>query len=366
MANNFNNLSILALFCIGWIQCLLNPNVHLTKSELTNMTQYHIYGIGAALVDTEIEVTDSDLSNLDIEKGVMTLVDEERQSFLLDKLDTASISRASGGSAANSIIAASYFGAKTFYSCRVANDDNGKFYLSDLGNANVEYHTNNGSSHGVTGKCLVMITPDAERTMNTFLGISETLGVEDIDEKALQNSQYVYIEGYLVTSSTGKPAAIKLRELASQHEVKVSMSLSDPAIVEYFGDGLREIIGDAPIDLLFCNEQEALNFTGGSSLDDAAEKLKSYAQTFAITLGARGALIFDGSRLFSVDSHAVEAVDSNGAGDMFAGAFLYAISQDKNYEQAAKLASKAASEVVSRFGPRLPAEHHEQILAYFV
>ncbi|MFL0804397.1 MAG: adenosine kinase [Agarilytica sp.] len=327
------------------------------------MTKYNIYGIGAALVDTEIEVSDNDLNTFKIEKGVMTLVDESRQNDLMEHLNEHLVAskRASGGSAANSIIAASYFGASTFYSCKVAGDDNGSFYLNDLSNAKVEFHVNNGSATGITGKCLVMITPDAERTMNTFLGISETLSEEDIDVEALKAADYAYIEGYLVTSDTGRPAAIKLRELSQEYGIKTAISLSDPAIVEFFHSGLTEIIGDG-VDLLFCNENEALNYTKTSSLEEACESLKSIAKSFAITLGAKGALVFDGENHFTIDSHAVEAIDTNGAGDMFAGAFLYALTQGKCYETAGKLASKAASVVVSQFGPRLRPEQHSEIL----
>lgn len=327
------------------------------------MKKYDIYGIGAALVDTEIEVSDKDLDQLGIEKGVMTLVDEERQHELIHKLEghLTSCKRASGGSGANSIIAASYFGARTFYSCKVARDENGLYYLRDLTDAKVDFHRLNGANDGITGKCLVMITPDAERTMNTFLGISETVSIDDIDENALAASDFAYIEGYLVTSATGRLAAIGLRELAEKHRVKTALSLSDPAIVEFFGDGLKEMIGDG-VDILFCNEHEALNFTQQDSLEAAAEALKNYAKGYAITRGAQGALLFDGENFIHVDATTVKAVDTNGAGDMFAGAFLYGLSQGKSYEDAGKLATKAAAVVVSQFGPRLKAEQHAEIL----
>lgn len=327
------------------------------------MTKYDIYGIGAALVDTEIEVTELDLRDLSIEKGVMTLVDETRQDELIEKLsDYIDDSKlASGGSAANSIFAASYFGAKSFYSCLVANDKNGEFYLNDLANAGVDFHRDNGSKEGITGKCLVLITPDAERTLNTYLGISERLSINDIDEEALSMSKYAYIEGYLVTSETGLPAAIRLRELAEQHQVKTAISLSDPAIVRYFGEPLKQVIGERQIDLLFCNEAEAMAFCETESLDQAIEKIKHFCRTFAITLGAKGAIVFDGAALSTVAGHAVKAVDTNGAGDMFAGAFMAALSQGKDFRQAGEFASKCASVVVSQFGPRLSEAQHKAL-----
>jgi sugar/nucleoside kinase (ribokinase family) len=323
---------------------------------------YHIYGIGAALVDTEIDVSDQDLAQLDITKGHMTLVDAERQQQLVDYLagHMTHSKRASGGSAANSIIAASYFGAKTFYSCKVAQDDNGSFYLKDMQAAGVACNTYENVGDGATGKCLVLITPDAERTMLTNLGISETLCKQALNHDAVARSQFAYIEGYLVTSPTGRAAAIELREAAEKHGVKTALSLSDPGMVEFFGDGLREMLGNG-VDLLFCNEHEAQGFTATDNTAAAAEKLKHYAKTFAITCGALGALVFDGRELHVIEPHVVKAVDTNGAGDMFAGAFLYAITNGYSYKDAGRLASRASAEVVSDYGPRLAAEKHAVI-----
>ncbi len=327
------------------------------------MSHYHIYGIGAALVDTEIEVSDEDLSNYQIDKGVMTLVDEARQHELIQHLSDHLVAskRASGGSAANTIIAASYFGANNFYSCKVANDENGEFYLQDMRDAGVHFPPNSGHQPGITGKCLVMITPDAERTMNTFLGISETISTNELHNDAIQNAQYAYIEGYLVSSATGRAAAIQLREHAEKNGVKTALSLSDPAMVQFFHDGLSEMIGDK-VNLLFCNVDEALGYTQTESIEDAIEKLKNIADEFAITLGSKGAVIYDGSKLINIEATPVKAIDTNGAGDMFAGAFLYAITHGYSHEQAGKLASAAAAKVVSQFGPRLKPEQHQDIM----
>lgn len=327
------------------------------------MPTYHVYGLGAALVDTEIEVNDDFLQQASIEKGLMTLVDEPRQHALLDHLSEHLVAskRASGGSACNSIIAASYFGAKAFYSCKVAKDENGEFFKQDLKAAGVD--TDNNAKHeGITGKCLVMITPDAERTMNTFLGISETLSPEDINEIALKDSEWAYIEGYLVTSDTGRAAAITVREIAEQSGVKTALSLSDPGMVEFFRDGLGEMIGNG-VDLLFCNKDEALGWTKTKTVEDAAEAMKQHAKSFAITLGKDGAIVFDGDSLSHVEGASANAIDTNGAGDMFAGAFLYALTNGQSYTEAARLANQAAAQVVSQFGPRLRAEQHAELLA---
>ncbi len=327
------------------------------------MSNYHVYGIGNALVDTEIEVSDEDLHQLNIDKGVMTLVDEPRQKELIDQLADHLVAskRASGGSAANTIIAASYFGANAFYSGKVASDDNGDFYLADLEAAGVDYHRQLEREAGVTGKCLVMITPDAERTMNSYLGISESLSSSELHPEAIACSKYVYLEGYLVSSETGRAAAISARKHAEQKGVKTSISLSDPAMVQFFRDGLNEMIGNG-VDLLFCNEGEALGFTDTRSLEDAVTALKKIAKTFAVTLGDKGALIFDGTNEHRIESFPVTAVDTNGAGDMFAGAFLYGITHGMSYAQAGLLASRSAAQVVSQFGPRLRPEQHQEIL----
>lgn len=327
------------------------------------MTEYDIYGIGAALVDTEIEVTDEDLVQLGIDKGVMTLVDIDQQSQLMEQLSGHLVAsrRASGGSGANSIIAASYLGAKTFYTCKVADDENGEFYLNDLSAAGVDFHRKSSGHDGITGKCLVMITPDAERTMTTFLGVSEGLSADEVDATALAASRWAYIEGYLVTSDTGRPAARHVRQLAQEHGVRTAMSLSDPAIVRFFKSGLQEVIGDG-VDLLFCNKAEALEFTDAPSIDAAVEKLKPWAKQMAITEGAKGAWLYDGDRLNHVEAVPVKAIDTNGAGDMFAGSFLYGLSRGMSFVEAGKLASRAAAKVVSQFGPRLRPEQHRDIL----
>jgi len=328
---------------------------------------YHIYGIGAALVDTEITLTDSDLTTMAVAKGVMTLVDEARQHALVSYLQNHLVAshKASGGSAANTIIAASYFGCNNFYSCKVANDDNGHFYLNDIKDAGVMTPAHITPPPGITGKCLVMITPDAERTMNTSLGISETLSVNELDSDAIAQAQYAYIEGYLVTSPTGRAAAIELRKQAEANNTRTALSLSDPAMVQFFRDGLLEMIGDG-VDLIFCNRDEAMGFTQTTTIEDACDELKKYCTQFAITCGSEGALLFDGKNLITVPAQNIKPVDTNGAGDMFAGAFLYALTQRNDFETAGEFANLAAAKVVTQYGPRLKPEQHEELKkAYF-
>ena len=325
------------------------------------MKKYHVYGVGNALVDMEFEVEDKFFNDYGIEKGLMTLVDENRQHELIGHLDAFEGKKASGGSAANTIIAVSYFGGNAFYSCKVANDELGDFYVHDLKAAGVESNVGDGRKDGITGKCLVMVTPDAERTMNTYLGITETFSVDELHQDAIVASEYLYIEGYLVTSNTGRHAAIEARKIAEEAGVKTALTFSDPAMVEYFKDGLAEMIGNK-VDLLFCNEAEAKSWAGTEDLNQALEAMKKVADTFAITMGSKGALLFDGKHNIEISPHEIKAVDSNGAGDMFAGAFLYGVTHGHSFYEAGNIASLASAKVVSQFGPRLNADQHKEIL----
>lgn len=330
------------------------------------MKKYAAYGLGAALVDTEIKVEDRELAQMNVEKGMMTLVDADRQAELLRHLEghLVKASHASGGSAGNSMIATAQFGAPTFMSCKVANDPDGDIYIADLEAAGVDHCLTDGREAGVTGKCLVLISPDAERSMNTNLAISETFSVEQLVPDAIARSGYLYVEGYLVTSPTGRAAAVRAREIAEAAGVKTAISLSDPGMVEFFRDGLQEMIGQR-VNLLFCNEAEALGWGQTHSLDDAMQRLREVTDTFVITRGAEGAITFDGQALAEIPPHRVQAVDSNGAGDMFAGAFIYALDRGEDFATAGRFASLAAGRVVASYGPRLPAADYPALRADF-
>lgn len=324
------------------------------------MSEYDVYGLGNALVDMEFEITDQFLQDNGIDKGVMTLVDENQQHELIEQLDAFEGNKASGGSAANTLIAVSSMGGSSYYSCKVADDDLGHFYLDDLKTANVDCNMDGKHKGGITGKCLVMVTPDAERTMHTFLGVSSELSPYEVSEESIKNARFCYLEGYLTTSVTGKAANIEARNIAEANNIKTALTFSDPFVAEHFRDGFTETIGNG-IDLLFCNEAEALSYTQKNSVDEAVEVIKTFAKTFAITLGAEGAAVYDGSNLISIAANPVKAVDSNGAGDLFAGAFMYGLTHGKSFEEAGILASKASSIIVSQFGPRLKLDQYQSL-----
>lgn len=315
--------------------------------------KYNVYGMGNALVDMEFEVTPEQLQALGIEKGVMTLVEQERENELIAKLQSQKGKQSGGGSAANTMVAIAQWGGTGFYACKVGKDEAGEFYLKDLnacGLATNPHHESAGE--GVTGKCLVLITPDADRTMNTFLGISGSLSVAEMDWNALKDSEYLYLEGYLVTSPSAQAASIEAKAIAAGAGVKTCLSLSDPNMPKFFKPGLEAMIGDG-VDLLFANEAEAMQMAETTDFDQAIAYCKTLAKQFAITRGAAGSIVFDGETLLTIATPTVQPIDTVGAGDMYAGGMLYGITHGMTYEKAATLGSIAASKVVTTYGPRL-------------
>jgi len=313
---------------------------------------YDVYGLGNALVDKEYAIDDAFLKRHEVAKGHMTLVDEAKIEALVGDLDGHRPEQMSGGSAANTLIAVQAFGARTFYSCKVARDPTGDHFLKDLADAGVVTNRNARGDDGKSGHCLVLITPDAERSMNTFLGISNALGVEEIDEAALARSRFFYVEGYLSSSPGSLAAAIAAREIAEANGVKTAVSLSDPSMVEFFHDGLARMLGNG-VDHLFCNEEEALSWARTDRLDVALNELKDIAHNINVTLGARGSLVVGAQGQSLVAGSKVKAVDTTGAGDMYAGGCLYGWTTGMEPARAAALGNHAAAELVKQFGARL-------------
>ena len=322
---------------------------------------YDIYGLGNALVDIEYQIADEFLRAFTIPKGHMTLVDAQRQSELMDNLTGRPTTRASGGSAANTLISVNHFGATTFYSCRVAGDEAGQYFIDDLNRAGVHTNPHDDGVNGTTGKCLVLITPDAERSMSTFLGISEALSVDHLNEAALRTSRYLYIEGYLASSPSGRAAAIRAHEIAEHYGVATAITLSDPSMVELFRDGLETMLGNG-VDHLFCNEEEALQWCRSDRVDVALTELKDIARSVHVTLGAEGSLAFDGHTAHRVPGFQVSAVDTTGAGDIFAGACLWALLEGNDANVAARFGNYAASHLVTHYGARLSAKGYRELL----
>ena len=325
--------------------------------------QYDVYGLGNALVDIQYEVGPAFLQRSQINKGVMTLVDETRQRAIIDDLQAPPRKQSSGGSAANTMIAMANLGGRAYYACKVARDGLGDFYMDDLTAAGVGCNRDHRGD-GVTGTCLVLITPDADRTMLTFLGITSTFGPEQVEEEVLASSTYLYIEGYLLSSDSGFDAAMKAQRAARAKGTRVALTLSDPLIVQSFRERISELLGGG-VDLLFCNDTEARAWTGVDDTAEACTRLAGIVPRFAVTCGAAGASVRDGERTLSVPGFNVKAIDTNGAGDAFAGGFLYGITHGHDEARSARLANYAASRVVSHYGPRLekpPQGEVERIL----
>jgi len=316
------------------------------------VTTYDVYALGNALVDMEFSIDEGFLRRHRIDKGHMTLVDEARLDELLDSLDELEPKRMSGGSAANTLIAVQAFGCRTFYSCKVADDDVGAFFRKDLEAIGVATNRQKHDGSGKSGRCLVLITPDAERSMNTFLGISDKLAVSEVDERALRESTYLYIEGFLSSSPTGSDAAIRCRELAESHGIATALTLSDVSMVRIFRDPLTKMLGNG-VDHLFCNEEEALEWARTDRLDIAIAELKDIAHSVNVTVGPRGSLVVEGHARHEVPGFPVKPIDTNGAGDIYAGACLAGWVQGMAPQVAARFGNFAAARLITRYGARL-------------
>ena len=317
------------------------------------MKKYNVFGIGNALVDCVYMVDDKFLDDNNIEKGLMTLVDEKKQKSIIEKIKNFDSVIQSGGSVTNSVYTLSQLGGSGYVSVLVAEDEFGKIYLSDLKNSNVSTGgTTYTTGDGMTGTCLVLTTPDAERTMNTCLSISSNFSIKNINLVDLKSSEYLYIEGYLVTSDVAMEAVHQSIEFSSKNDVKIALTFSDLAMVKYFKDNFKSILNNK-VDLLFCNEDEAKTFSGYDTLEDSIKYLGKLSATLVVTLGKNGSLVYHNGEKIIIDPYPTKAVDTVGAGDTFAGAFLYGITNGLSLKKSGELASLLSSKVVSKIGPRL-------------
>ncbi len=329
------------------------------------MSHYDLYAIGNALVDSEYEVSDAQLQTLGVEKRHMTLIDAERRAHLLAGVHGLHSRRTGGGSAGNTTVALAQLGGKAFYSCRVADDELGAFYHQDLLANGVATNLSHISfPEGQTGICMVMVTPDAERSMSTFLGATA-----DIDHTALQakdsaKSKVYYMEGYLSASPTGLDAALKGRAMAKEAGVKLATTLSDMSMINFCRPGLEAMVGD-DLDYLFCNEEEAQVWSGSTDFDTIVSAMGKLAKVVCLTRGAKGCLVLEDGLQTAVPAAQVTAIDTNGAGDMFAGAFLFAVTHGHSHADAARLANASAGTVVSQYGNRLTPEQLQEIRREF-
>jgi len=312
---------------------------------------YDVYGVGNAIMDLQVQCDDSFLQANQIEKGIMTLTEPERQKVLLAALSDHSVNYCSGGSAANTIVGIADMGGTTAYASKTGNDTFGKQYLNELQELNVDNQV--AASEGDTGTCVVLITPDAQRTMLTHLGVSVSLSASDIHAEAISKAKYVYVEGYLFAGESTKAAALKVIELAKQQGVKVALTISDPFLINICRDDFQALI-EGSVDLLFCNHDEATALTGESDPINAAHAIHKHCENVALTLGKKGSIIMHAGEAFPVEGVEVEAIDTTGAGDMYAAGVLYGITHGLTWQQAGHLGSHAAAKIVAQLGARLP------------
>jgi len=328
------------------------------------MSHYDIYAIGNALVDSEYEVTDAQLQSMGVDKRHMTLIDTPRRSALLQHVKAITPRQTGGGSAGNTVVALAQLGGKAFYSCKVAHDDLGDFYIKDLQARGVDTNLNHTRAlNGQTGSCMVLVTPDAERSMCTFLGVSAEIDEKALHPQSIAKSKIYYMEGYLAASPTGLRAALQGRQIAKDAGVALALTLSDVSMIQFCKEGLDAMLGDG-VDYLFCNQEEAQVWCGSNDLNSVKQELKKIAKMVCLTRGPDGSEIITAEHAWHVPADKVKAIDTNGAGDMFAGAFLYAITRGHEPEQAARLGNHAAAAVVSQHGNRLSLGQLSTIKAY--
>ncbi len=319
---------------------------------------YDVYGIGNALVDVQSQVSDEILRQTGFDKGIMTLVDNDKQQDLLGQLDANAFNRCPGGSAANTIVGIAEFGGKAAYVGKVGNDSMGQFFLDEMRGIGISIEAT-PATDDPTGTCAILITPDAQRTMLTNLGASGVLSADDIVESEVEQSKYIYIEGYLLCGPETRSAAYRAIELAQKHGVKIAFTASDPFLVNTNREEIWDLV-KGPVDMFFCNEEEARSLTGHEDSSDCAQEIHKHCENVALTLGADGSILMNEGDIIRIEGVSVEAVDTTGAGDMYAGGLLFGITNGLDWQQAGKLASHAAGRIVSQMGARLENKFSEE------
>lgn len=316
------------------------------------MSSIDVVGIGNALVDLQAQVEETFPTEVGFDKGIMTLVDDEKQADVIGKLNGKPLHRCAGGSAANSIVGLVQLGGTGGFIGKVGDDEIGRFYGEDMQKLGIK--TRLKTDQSPTGTCAILITPDAQRTMLTNLGAAGSISQADIDDDLVASAKYVYIEGYLLTSPIGKIGAYHAMKVAKENGTKVALTASDPFLINMIRDEIWELIR-GPVDLFFCNEEEAKSLTGAVDATAAAAMIHQSTENVALTLGANGSILMHGGEAIAISGVDIDAIDTTGAGDMYAGALLYGITNGLTWKEAGELASRKSAEVVAQIGPRLPS-----------
>jgi len=328
---------------------------------MTEPKPFNVFGVGNALLDILALVEDNFIQTHDLNRGAMTLMDTIKQGKLLQQLESHPLELRCGGSAANTMMAIAQSGGTGIYSGKVSADTNGEFYQQDMIAAGIQFEIEPAdTTQGPTGTCLVLTTPDAERTMCTHLGVSTTLSVTDINVDHLSQCQYSYIEGYLWDAPEPRQASIQTMEQSKRLGVKVAFTFSDMFLVERFGDDFRALLTEY-CDVLFCNADEVRHFCGTEDLEACASYLGEKVNQVFITNSDQGCLVVENQTLIHVPGFPVKPVDTVGAGDAFAGGVLYGLTNNLTTAQAARWGNYLGSQVVQIHGPRLSESQHHKL-----
>lgn len=316
---------------------------------------FNVVGIGNAMVDILARCDDAFLAEAGIEKGIMQLIDMPRAVDLYSRIGPAQ--EVSGGSAANTIAVIAALGGATAYVGKVKDDQLGHIFAHDMRAQGAAYETSMApkTAEDETGRCIVLVTPDGERSMNTYLGVTEFLTPDDIVPSEMADAEWIYLEGYRFDGPDSQAAFAKAIEATRASGGKVSLTLSDPFCISRHRDAFRAMIRDG-VDLLFCNRAEAMAMVETDDFDAARAALAAEVEIFACTDSENGCFIHAGGEAWHVPADPVQIVDATGAGDAFAGAFLWGITHGADLRTAGQMANVAAGSVIQHIGPRPEAD----------
>jgi len=322
------------------------------------MSNLDVVGIGNAIVDVLSHTDDAFLKANDLVKGSMRLIDPEEAQNLYSRMGPAT--EISGGSAANTIAGIAALGGQAAYIGKVADDQLGDIFAHDLQATGVLYRTDRLIGDLATARSMILVTPDAERTMNTFLGASNKLTPSDVDEDLISRAQYTYLEGYLWDPEEAKDAFRHAMRMAHQHGRKVALTLSDSFCVDRFRDEFKQLVTE--IDLLFANEDEICSLYEVDEFDDALQAVRSAGTMAALTRSEKGSLLMRGDEIHLIDAvPGVDVVDTTGAGDLYAAGLLAGLTQGRGLGEAGHMGAVAAAEVISHMGARPEADLREMV-----
>ncbi len=323
--------------------------------------KYDVFGVGNAIVDILALVQDQSLNDLQLAKGGMALMDADTQAGVLQHLEGHSLQLASGGSAANTMVAVAQSGGNGVYFGKVANDTHGHFYKRDMEAAGIAFPVLAADETDLpTGTSVILTTPDAERTMCTHLGISTTLHKSDIDTDILARCKVSYIEGYLWDAEHPREACIESFEQSKRLGVRTAFTFSDGFLIDRFADDFKKIIGDYA-DIVFCNEDEAHHFFQTDNIDECIAKLGQACELAFITCSEKGCHVIENGSAKHVPGFPVKAINTVGAGDAFAGGVLFGITHGMSAAESARWGNYLASRVVEHLGPRLESSMQEHL-----